>query len=193
MHRSYQPITPTNNIFLRKRWDQQRYQAHRDKVRKSVAVLDTHPPRTYMHLHVKLTKLQKEDNRLAIIERDNRILLEKMANIMQTYGGVDNKNNYKQKSLNRTQRQRELLRITHENIAILKRITTKEPHYCHLRYEADYKAHKQYLLNITRYPQNMKKKNFMKLTEKQSKNQNADKESDKKIKKQANDLSDKED
>ena len=37
-------------------------------------------------------------------------------------------------SLNKTRRQRELLRITHENQAILRRITSKEPHYHHRRW-----------------------------------------------------------
>ena len=37
-------------------------------------------------------------------------------------------------SLNKIKRQRELLRITHENLAILKRITTKDPHYNHKRW-----------------------------------------------------------
>ncbi|WAR02106.1 RORAB-like protein [Mya arenaria] len=42
-----------------------------------------------MHLHIKLKKLQFEAERLATIERDNRILLEKMAHIMRK-GGVVN-------------------------------------------------------------------------------------------------------
>jgi len=52
---------------------------------------------------------------LATIERDNRILLEKMSFVMRTRGRVDNRNDYEHKSLNKTKRQRELLRVTHEN------------------------------------------------------------------------------
>lgn len=37
---------------------------------------------------------QLEEDRLAIIERDNRLLLEKMAYIMRTEGRIDNKNDY---------------------------------------------------------------------------------------------------
>ncbi len=62
-------------------------------------VLDNKPPLTYMHLHLKLKKLQVEEERLAIIERDNRILLEKMCYIMRTRGRVDNTNDYEQKRL----------------------------------------------------------------------------------------------
>ena len=55
---------------------------------------------------------------MATIERDNRILLEKMSFVMRTQGRVDNRNDYVHKSLNKTKRQRELLRVTHENQVI---------------------------------------------------------------------------
>lgn len=58
---------------------------------------------------------QVEEERLATIERDNRILLEKMSFVMRTRGRVDNRNDHEPKSLNKTKRQRELLRVTHEN------------------------------------------------------------------------------
>jgi len=58
---------------------------------------------------------QVEEETLATIERDNRILLEKMSFVMRTRGRVDNRNDYEHKSLNKTKRQRELLRVTHEN------------------------------------------------------------------------------
>lgn len=61
---------------------------------------------------------QVEEERLATIERDNRILLEKMSFVMRTQGRVDNRNDYVHKSLNKTKRQRELLRVTHENQVI---------------------------------------------------------------------------
>ena len=60
-------------------------------------MIDTKPPETYMHLHLKLKKLQMEEERQATVERDNRILLEKMAHIMRTRGRVDNRNNYQQR------------------------------------------------------------------------------------------------
>ncbi|KAK3102620.1 hypothetical protein FSP39_012714 [Pinctada imbricata] len=153
MHRAYQPLTPANNIFLRKRWDQNFYEAHRNKVLAAQSRIDNKPPKTYMHLHIKLKKLQMEGERLATVERDNRILLEKMAHIMRTGGSVDNrKDDYVQKSLNKTKRQRELLRITHENLAILKRITSKDPHYHHVKWENEWRINQQYMMNISKYP-----------------------------------------
>jgi len=152
MHRAYQPITPANNKLLKKRWDMTRYDTHRRKVHSAAAVIDNHPPKTYLHLHLKLKKMQIEEERYATVERDNRILLEKMSCIMRTKGRVDNHNDYEHKSLNKTKRQRELLRVTHENQAILKRITSKEPHLNHVNWEEEWRTNQQYMDNIAQYP-----------------------------------------
>lgn len=48
-----------------------------------------------MHLHVNAKKVNREEERRAIIDRDNYLLLEKMAHIMKTKGRIDNINNYK--------------------------------------------------------------------------------------------------
>ncbi|XP_014664745.1 PREDICTED: uncharacterized protein C17orf105-like [Priapulus caudatus] len=152
MHRAYQSITPANNKLLKQKWDKTRFDAHRTKVSTAKPVIDNRPPKTYMHLHLKLKKLQMEEERLAIVERDNNILLEKMSYIMRTRGRVDNNNAYGEKSLNKTKRQRELLRITHENQAIWKRITTKEPHYNHMQWDDQWKVNLSYMSNISKYP-----------------------------------------
>ncbi|EDO45251.1 predicted protein [Nematostella vectensis] len=152
MHRAYQPITPANNKLLKQRWDMSRYDTHRRKVQSAAAVIDNKAPQTYMHLHLKLKKLQVEEERNATIERDNRILLEKMSYTMRTKGRVDNRNDYEHKSLNKTKRQRELLRVTHENQAILKRIASKEPHYNHLQWEDEWQINETYMDNIAKYP-----------------------------------------
>ena len=60
----------------------------RSKVANSKSVIDNQPPDTYMHIHLKLKKLQVEEERLAVVERDNRILLEKMSWIMRTKEGL---------------------------------------------------------------------------------------------------------
>jgi hypothetical protein len=52
-----------------------------------------------------------EEERLATIERDNRILLSKMSSIMRSTGMVDHINDYEHKSLNKEKRQRELLKV----------------------------------------------------------------------------------
>merc|ERR1712071_4537 len=152
MHRAYQPTTAANNRLLKKRWDQRQYDLHRNKVADIKPQIDNKAPRTYMHMHLKLKKLQVEEERLAVVERDNRILLEKMSYIMRTKGKVDNWNQYHQKSLSKSSRQRELLRVTHENQAILKRISSKEPHYNHDIWEEEWDQNLLYMQNISNYP-----------------------------------------
>ncbi|XP_005109963.1 uncharacterized protein CFAP97D1 isoform X1 [Aplysia californica] len=153
MHRSYQSILPTHNKLLQKRWDTTYYDEHRRKVRDAVPMVDTKAPPTYMHLHLKLKKLQLEEERLATIERDNRILLEKMSYIMRTRGRVDNRNNYEYKSLNREKRQRELLRVTKENQAILYRINMRRPEYSHKKWQEEWEENQKFMDNISHYPQ----------------------------------------
>merc|ERR1719457_184663 len=82
-------------------------------------------------MHLKLKKLQIEEERMSTIERDNRLLLEKMSQIIRTRGRVDNKNYYNYKSLNYEKRQRELTRVTRENQKILQKITGKDAEYSH--------------------------------------------------------------
>eukprot|EP00055_Hartaetosiga_balthica_P009310 m.36729 g.36729 ORF g.36729 m.36729 type:complete len:589 (+) comp6695_c0_seq2:108-1874(+) len=151
-YQSYQPMRPAASRMLAKRWDSKAYDMHRKKLRSIKPTVDTRPPKTYMHLQLKLKKLQIEEERLANIERDNRLLLEKMSHIMRTRGRVDNANDYKHKSLNKTKRQQELLRITHENQAILKRITAKQPFYDHTEWEKDFDRATQFKNQISRYP-----------------------------------------
>lgn len=152
MHRCYQSVLPTHNKLLQSRWDQKYYDEHRRMVKDAVPMVDTKPPRTYMHLHLKLKKLQLEEERLATIERDNRILLEKMSYIMRTKGRIDNRNNYEYKSLNREKRMRELLRVTKENQEILKRITERKPEYDHSKWQNDWDENQKFMDSIAHYP-----------------------------------------
>ncbi|XP_041482796.1 sperm axonemal maintenance protein CFAP97D1-like [Lytechinus variegatus] len=154
MHKSYQSILPCHNRLLQQRWDQKYYDEHRQKVKEAKPMVDTKAPTTYVHLHLKLKKLQLEEERLAVIERDNRILLEKMSVIMRTRGRVDNRNNYIHRSLNREKRQRELLRVTRENQEILRRILAREPEYNHLEWDRQWEENEQFMDNIARYPRN---------------------------------------
>lgn len=164
MFRSYQAILPTHNKLLQMRWDQTYYKEHRRLVREAAPMVDTKAPATYMHLHLKLKKLQLEEERLATIERDNRILLEKMSYIMRTRGRVDNRNNYEYKSLNREKRQRELLRVTKENQAILLRVMARKPEYSAHKWQREWEDNQQFIDNISHFP-----KDWWTLTKQKSK------------------------
>ncbi|CAF0725761.1 unnamed protein product [Adineta ricciae] len=151
MHKSYQPIRPATNRLLQKKWDEKYHSEHQILVRDARPTIDTRPPRTYMHLHMKLKKLQLEEERTATIERDNRILLEKMAHTMRRTDNLDNRNYYSAKSLNQEKRRRELLRVSRENSTMAKRIVDRKPDLNRNDWSNSWSKNLAYLDNIAKY------------------------------------------
>ncbi|XP_048388297.1 uncharacterized protein LOC125453154 isoform X2 [Stegostoma tigrinum] len=125
MYRAYQPIVPTGSKYLQEKWDRACYHEHRRKL---------------------------EEDRLSIIERDNQLLLQKMSTIMRTTGRVDNKNEYKLKSLNSEKRHREQLRVNQENKTMKERLKLVQPQYNHLKWHEDWYKTEKLLDHIAHYP-----------------------------------------
>jgi len=96
--------------------------------------------------------------RYSAIERENRILLQKMAKILRTNKTLDTINQYKARSLNRAARRRELIRITEENQGILRRIQASEPTYNHVEWEEDRKLMEKRIDNISLYDRSGREK-----------------------------------
>lgn len=105
----------------------------------------------YLLLNCLFKKLEEE--RLATIERDNRILLEKMSHIMRTKGRIDNMNDIEYKSLSRERREREMLRIAKENMNMFKRINRKKPAISTEVLEKDWNRNLKYMDNISSFPE----------------------------------------
>lgn len=127
MHKSYQPILPTSNRILQKKWDEKYYGDHKTLVKiqfgslqvlsvflgaqcstqcghastedlyASAYEIEEISSRCLGNLMMNQSIVQLEEERSATIERDNRILLEKMCQIMKTTGSVDNRNTYEPK------------------------------------------------------------------------------------------------
>ncbi|XP_051566250.1 sperm axonemal maintenance protein CFAP97D1 [Myxocyprinus asiaticus] len=151
-HQAYQPILPCANKYLQYRWDKNCYDMHRDKVKSAKPTINATSPKTYDHLLVKLKKQQLEEERVSRIKRENHMLLDKMSHIMQTVGGVDSKNDYVKKSLNRDKRQLELLQITKENQRILQRLSSCRPHYSIQVWHEQWFKNLELIDSIGRYP-----------------------------------------
>ena len=94
-----------------------------------------------------------EEERLATIERDNRILLEKMSHTMRNKGQLDNKNDAVSKSLSRGRREREMLRISKENVELLKRIHNKTPAISRDAWKKDWENNLKFMDNISSFPE----------------------------------------
>ncbi|XP_052018372.1 uncharacterized protein CFAP97D2 isoform X2 [Apodemus sylvaticus] len=96
MHRVPQLTTPWANRDLQRAWEKT-YQDHRKKVQNAQPLVDTHPPQAYNHLHLKFKKLKMEEERLSVIDRNNYLLLQRVASAMKTRGQTDGQNNFTQR------------------------------------------------------------------------------------------------
>uniref|UniRef100_A0A665VL79 Si:dkey-83m22.7 n=1 Tax=Echeneis naucrates TaxID=173247 RepID=A0A665VL79_ECHNA len=140
-HLLYQPLFPMGNKYLQQKWDKASYDLHRRKVRSNTHLL-------------LLSQIQNvlEEEWILKIQRENKILKEKISHIMKTTGAVDNKNDYDRKSLGKEKRQLELLRISKENQMILFRLSHCRPHYNVKSWHEDWLKTLKVMDRIARYP-----------------------------------------
>ncbi|XP_067325602.1 sperm axonemal maintenance protein CFAP97D1 [Anolis sagrei] len=135
--------------------------------------LDNRPLDAQPHHYFKVTKIQKlklpkivEEERtekpndpvplhheaqkkIGLIERENKSLSTRLANIYRGTGMVDCWNEYQQKSKMRQKQNMEIVRISMENQAILKRIRERKPTYDRRQSELDWQNSRKYLRNTT--------------------------------------------
>lgn len=102
------------------------------------------------HVQLKLKRRQREEEDRSRQERDNRLLLN---SISETYkghrGGVDNWFDYKRHDLSRA-RQRNAVRIMHENRGFLKQLEAAKSEYGRKFWESDYQQSRRYVANASR-------------------------------------------
>ncbi|XP_055778015.1 sperm axonemal maintenance protein CFAP97D1-like isoform X2 [Salvelinus fontinalis] len=117
-------------------------------------MVDNKAPSTYLHCHLKMKKIQMEQERLMELERDNRLLVSRIARTMGTKGGLDNWNKYQPKpSVSADLRNRELVKISLENQAILKKINMTKSVYDHKTWLDGYKVTRGYVNRLLKYPE----------------------------------------
>jgi len=129
------------------------FEDHTRRMSEMQSLVDCGPPRK---LGVSKRKEIGRRRQHAAIEFDNRLILERLAKVMQ-HKSIDN-DAPRAKSIGRSQARRlELQRITQENQRLLKRIQETEPAYNHLEWEEDAKKRATYIANMSEYAeQNMK-------------------------------------
>lgn len=147
MHRA-QPVA---NQVCYDKWQERQYKIHRQKLQKIKSSVDNKAPQLYPHLYQKLKKAQMEEDRCTIIERDNRTLVKRMTDLMQK-SALDTHNHVEYRSLNKERRRRELVKITQENMALLKRLQQRPPTYNHLVWEQQRERNEALCDRICRYP-----------------------------------------
>jgi len=142
---------PTSNKLISKKIHDRHMQIHQSKIQNMKSSISRQAPQTFSHLKSNKKKVQVQEDKLTEMERQNRILLDKLTHIMKT-NNHDGKNTAGPKSLNRDMRKRELVKITIENQAFLKRLQDQKSTYDRNLWEGDRKKHELYLKNICEYP-----------------------------------------
>ena len=147
---------PRSNKVLDDKWVQHCQGLHRRKLKEMRPAIDNKAPPRYIHLEHNLKKQQMDEERYSQIERENYLLLDKMSYIMTHPQLLDEKYMGAPvtfgKSLNKDYRKRELVRITEENLQILRRIQHKEPYYSKMEWEEKSRRDEEYLRNCAEYP-----------------------------------------
>jgi len=138
----------------RKEWEKQ-HQAHRDRITKVKPATDMTMPMTATMDHIRnnLKKEQLLEGRYMEIDRENRILLRKMSDMMKKPNpyttGKEEKPNV---SLNKDGRKQSLLAITKENQRLLKSIQEVQPVYNVKSWDEHYRNSAVHLKNCCTYP-----------------------------------------
>ncbi|GMH61713.1 hypothetical protein TrRE_jg4985 [Triparma retinervis] len=144
---------PVQNKQCHERYVKKCQSMHRERLRDMKCSIDNKMPKASSHLKSNAKKKALMEERFANIERENRMLLEKMSYIIAKKGGIDNKNESVQygRSLNKDRRKRELQKITKQNQLILSRIQESQPTYDHLAWAEDARANQQFMANICEF------------------------------------------
>ncbi|GFR14617.1 uncharacterized protein TNCT_39221 [Trichonephila clavata] len=155
MHRFYQPLVPSTNLFLKHKWDFIDYEMHRQNLKIAKAKIDQKAPRIFTHLYIRPKKLQLSLDRFCNIQRENEHLLEKIMKIQRYGGWTDNKNfEHQLKSIRTVERQKEAASLIPENILLLRRMQDGHAAYNRSEQESYHCMQKKYQANIDRFPRN---------------------------------------
>lgn len=145
---------PVGNKLCAERNRQRNQELHRQRLKAMRPQVDTSEPGVVHldHLRNNLKREQLLEERYFEIDRENKILLQKMSDVMRKTTYTNERGKSGPPSLNRDLRKTELMRITQENQAILKRIQKAQPIYNHVEWEDDYRRSGTYLRNKCEYP-----------------------------------------
>ena len=149
MHRSI----PVGNKLLSKRWEESNHRIHEEKLKRMQPRINSGSPAKFSHLKFKAKREQLLEDRFTEIERENRILLEKMSSIMNKKKGTGNC--LAVKSLNKTARKEQIRRITIDNHALQKRLEERNPCYNTHQWEEDRRKTEKRLKNMCEFPYNL--------------------------------------
>jgi E3 ubiquitin-protein ligase TRIP12 len=127
---------------------------HKRALQEMKPGIDTTEPKTcsLQHLRNNLKREQLLEDRYMEIDRENRILLQKMSDVMRKPAFEYRTKVKGPASMTKDARKHDLIRITQENQALLKRIQATAPVYNRLQWEESHRRNELYLRNACEYP-----------------------------------------
>lgn len=140
-----------SNRVLSRKWEEREQAFHNERLRSIRATLDTAKPALGSATRARSKKEQMEEDRVLVIEQENRKLLERMSAIITAKSTVQTAAS-RNKSLNREFRKKELTRVALENQALLKRLQNRQSSYSTEQWRHDRKDTERLLRNICQYP-----------------------------------------
>lgn len=146
---------PKGNKPHTKRLETLSQELHEFKLKTQKSTLNRTPPPSFKHLKSKTKRNQLLEGDLYLdkyteIERENRILYEKMYKIHSNVSPI--RSSSTKRSLNYDFRKKQMKEIERENHGLLKRLQEKESSYKVNRFENDRKNNEKLLQNLCEYP-----------------------------------------
>ena len=143
---------PSTSKLLQKKWAEKEKEIHKRKLKEVRGQMHIVPPAEQKHLTTRSKPDLLKEERFTEIERENKLLLDKMTRIMKHGSQSSASIPFEKKSLNKESRKRELLKITMENQAILKRLQEKQSSYNASKWIEERKEQEKIIKNICEYP-----------------------------------------
>lgn len=150
---------PKMKRSLQKKWNERLNTIHLDKIFNVKSRVDVSNPSQFGHFPARSKREQLLEGMLSAqsidryteIERANRLLLERLTDIMRPKK-VSSLSSCQQKSLNRSLRKREMVKIMDENKAFLRRLQAKKSHYNVGQWNEEHKNRTRMLHHMGEYP-----------------------------------------
>lgn len=149
------PQRLASSKLLERRWREKEQMVHKERVRTVKSALRENFRAPFQHNQAARNAKREavQERKYSEIERENRILLEKMSHIMQDpKPKLYNPRRFELVSLNRERRKKDLMKITIENQAILRRLQDKQPTYSVQKWDAEFKRNEQIRNNLSEHP-----------------------------------------
>ncbi|KAJ3268576.1 hypothetical protein HDV01_002555 [Terramyces sp. JEL0728] len=160
-HKRYHPVLPCASKLLAKKWDDETWRKHKEKVKTMKACIDNvHTTRLSTSGALKANANKQEIEKK--ISKENQILVDRMArtfahpsvftNFDEAYEKTTRDLEHKSKAY---MRKRDIVKekIDKENKILLERVKTKRPIYEAKKWDQEQEEHLRYLMIMTSFPE----------------------------------------